>query len=57
MRTENEIEAMIEHYKEKKTDHHILLNTPLVQDVIFAHLDTIIVTLEWVLHDSEGTEA
>lgn len=57
MKTEEQIYDMIEHYKERGADHHILLNTPLVQNVIFAHLNTIIATLEWVLDESQESQS
>jgi len=55
MKTEEEILRAIESYKERISDHHILLNEPIVRNTIWAVYESIIETLNWVLEDSQSS--
>jgi len=57
MKTEEEILRAIEAYKERISDHHILLNEPVVRNTIWAVYESIIETLNWVLEDSQSSIA
>ena len=56
MRTEEDIYDAIELYKENLHDHHIFLNEPIVTQILIAHYQTIIATLEWVLNEPKKDE-
>ena len=51
MKTEEEIQSMIEAIEEMAQDHHIWLETKLVRDIRFANYETILNILRWVLDE------
>lgn len=51
MKTEEEIQSMIEAIEDLAQDHHIWLETKLVRDIRFANYETILNILRWVLDE------
>ena len=53
MRSEDEIYAIIESYEDKLRDHHLMLTEPIVRSALQGIYESVILTLQWVLEDSE----